>query len=252
MLSLVGGKQPMAQIKTGKHKDTIIYIDPDDEAKGEHYAKIDLKANTLQPVMNPEKRSVWYIAAPAGAGKSTFAGQILMTFRKLNPKKPIYFFSRKDWTEDPAYKKVKPKQVMLDQTLVDNPIMLETDIEKGACCVFDDVGTIHDKAIKAEVLHLISDLLEVGRSRGISVVITSHLINSNDRAFTRTVLNELQHLVVFPRGSSRYQITYALDKYFGFTKKQIEEIIKLPSRWISISRDYPPTVMWEHGIMTIE
>jgi len=250
MLSFKEGR-PIAKITSGKYKDEIIYVNDNEDAKDSLYAKIDLKRNTLAPIMDPENRSVWYIAGPSGAGKSTFSAALLTSFKKLHPKKPIYFFSRTNWESDPAYAKIKPQQVRIDQSLVDDPVMIEQDIEKGSCTVFDDVNTIHDKQIKSEVFHLVADILEVGRKMGISCIITSHLISGNDRNFSRTVLNELQHLVFFPRGSPTHHVYYALETYFGLSKKKIAEILKIKSRWIVITRLYPMTIMSEHGIELI-
>jgi energy-coupling factor transporter ATP-binding protein EcfA2 len=201
--------------------------------------------------MDPDHRSVWYIAGRSGSGKSTFAAMLLKTFKKLHPKKPIYFFSRTAWKDDPAYEKIKPEQVKIDISLVDKPIIIEKDIEKGAALVFDDIGTIHDKPIREEVYHLISDALEVGRKLDLSVILTSHLINPNEKAFGRTVLNETQNLVLFPHGSTVYQITYVLQKYYGLDKKAIADILKLPSRWVVISQTVPMAIMHEHGLYTI-
>ena len=249
MLSFVGGK-PFAKITTGAHKDSLVYVTSEDSeetsVKGPKYKRIDLKQNKLEPVLNPDARTVDYVAGPAGAGKSTYASLLAKSFKKLHPKKDVFFFSRTDWKEDPAYKKIKPVQVRLDQSLVNDPIMIE-DIEKGSCIIFDDVNTIHDKNIKAEVLHIVKDILEVGRKMNLSIIITSHLISPPERDYARTVLNELQTLTFFPRGSSAHSIRYVLDTYFGLAKKDIEEILHLPSRWVSIHRNYPNVVFYEHG-----
>lgn len=246
-LSFVDGK-PIARITTGKYKDSIIYLDSNNQASGEHYAKIDLKANILQPIMDPDNRSIWYIAGMAGSGKSTYAAALAKTFHKLHPKKPIYFFSRTSWENDPAYKKIKPKQVKLDESLVRDPILIESDIEQGSLLIFDDIGTIHNKQIKEEVFHLIKDVMEVGRKMNLSLILTSHLILPNEKPFGRVVLNELQNLVIFPHGSSTYHITYVLKVHFGLDKKNIDTILKLPSRSVTITRTYPLAVMYEHGV----
>ena len=251
MLSFNNGK-PIARITTGKYKGKIIYVDEKEDAEGPHYQKIDLRKNKLEPILDPEYRNVNYIAGPAGSGKSTYAAQLTETFHKLFPKKHIFFFGRKGIDEDPAFKKVVKhiKQVPIDGKLAANPVMLE-DIDKGSLVIFDDVSTIYDKAQKDVVFKLIMDLMEVGRARKIDMIITNHLINPQAREFGRTVLNEMHSLTVFGRSGSRYQIEYALKKYFGLDKKQIDELLKLPGRWFTIFKSYPITVLHPHGAFVL-
>ena len=246
MLSFNNGR-PIARITTGKYKGKIIYIDEKEEAEGPHYQKIDLRKNKLEPLLDPEYRNVVYIAGPSGSGKSTYASVLANTFHKLFPKKDIFFFGRKSPKEDPAFaknKKIIP--VPIDANIVNNQVFLE-DIDKGSLVIFDDVGTIHNKAQKDAVFHLMNDLMEVGRAKKIDVIITNHLINPEDRRFGRTVLNEMHSITIFGRSGSSYQINYVLKKYFGLDKKQIKEILELPSRWVTVYKTYPLAVLHEHG-----
>ena len=107
-------------------------------------------------------------------------------------------------------------------------------------------NTIINKQIKEAVEALIADVLEVGRKLDLSIIITSHLINPGGK-LTRTILNELQSLVIYPSSGSSYQIQYVLKQYFGLNHAQIETILKLPSRWVSIIKSYPLTVIYQHG-----
>jgi hypothetical protein len=60
-------------------------------------------------------------------------------------------------------------------------------------------------------------------------------------------MNEMQSMTVFPKSGSAQQIKYALKTYFGLDKNQIENIINLPSRWVTIFKGFPQTVMYENG-----
>lgn len=251
MLSFNDGR-PIARITSGKYKGKIIYVDEEEKAEGPHYQAVDLRSNLLDPVLDPEHRTINFIAGPSGSGKSTYAGKLAETFHKLFPKKHIFFFGRKSIDEDPAFKSIVKsiKQVPIDENLVRNPVVLE-DIDKGSLCIFDDVGTIYDEAQKTVVFKLMEDLMEVGRARKIDLIITSHLVSPNDRKFARTVLNELHILTVFGKSGSRYQIEYVLQKYFGMAKKQIDKALNLPSRWLSVIKSYPMTVMYAHGAYVV-
>jgi len=241
---------PIAVIKDGKCKGEIIYIAKDDKTNDHDFLgtkKIDLKKDSLSPIMNPDERSVVYIAGPSGSGKTTYAVTLAESFKKLHPKAPIYLFSRTEYTKDPAFKKLKVNQIKLDDSLVTDPIDL-TEIEEGSLVLFDDTNTLMDRKVKEAVDALICSIMEVGRKLNLSIILTSHLINSNDRKFCRTVLNEMQTLTVFPSSGSAYQIRYVLKMYFGLDSKQIDTILKLPSRWTTICKNYPMCVIYQHGV----
>jgi len=235
----------IAQILTGKYKDKNIHLNRSETPVKDNYAKITLNNNTLKPVSTPIAR-VSYIAGPSGSGKSTYAAMLIKSFKKEHPKANIYGFSRTNLKEDPAFSKLKILQVRLDNSIITDPINIQ-DMEKGSMVVFDDVGTIADNNIRNAVFHTMEDIMEVGRRMNLFVVITNHLVNPNDKKFGRTVMNEMQSFTFFPRSGSSAQIIYALKTYCGFDAKQIKEVMKLPSRWVTVFRGYGTTVMHLHG-----
>jgi len=246
MLNYKTGR-PIGLISSGKKKGEIIYIDAENK---DGVDQIDLGKGNVVPIMNPEAREVDYIAGPSGSGKSSYAAMLAKSYHKLYPKNDMYIFSRDDATKDPAFKKLKLKQVMLDDSIVDDPIDID-EVAGGSLIIFDDTGTIIDKRIKEAVDKLIMDIMETGRKKDISLILTSHLVNPNERKFSRTVLNEMQALTCFPSSGSSYQIKYVLKMYFGLDNKKIDEILKLNSRWVTIYKNYPMTVMYEHGAFTL-
>lgn len=202
----------------------------------------------LIPLPNLKERFVDYVAGPSGSGKSTMASSLATEFKKIYPKKPIYIFSRTSVDNDPAYKKLKPIQISLDETIVEDPINIEKEItEGGALMIFDDCTTIRDEAIKKEVQKLMEDAMEVGRKINCNMIILNHLVIPNEKKFARTVMNELQNLTIFPKSGSSQQIRYALKTYFGLNNKQIDTILSLNSRWVRISKSYPMYVLHENG-----
>lgn len=199
------------------------------------------------PLLNNQERDVTYIAGPSGSGKSTIAAKLIKEWKKDYPEGEVYIFSRTDAREDPAFKKIHGmRQVIIDKNLIENPIVIEDEIDPNSLVLFDDVGTIHDKTIRSEVEHLMTDIMEVGRKMRIWIIITSHLIIPNERKFARTVLNEAQKLIVFPGGGGSQQIRYALMTYFGYNKKQIDSFLDTQSRWLLFSKTFPFYVLSAH------
>jgi len=209
----------------------------------------EISDGKMVQIPNIETREIVYIAGPSGSGKSTYAGNYANYLKKIFPDKEVFLFSRKD--SDPAFDSLKPNRIKIDNGLVENPIDLTQELSSGAIVIFDDVNTINDDKQKKAVDKLMADIMEVGRSYGIYIIITNHLVIPNEKKIARTIMNELHTMTVFPKSGSAQQITYALKTYFGLDKKQIEVILKIPSRWVTISKSYPQYVICENGVFLL-
>lgn len=116
---------------------------------------------------------------------------------------------------------------------------------KESIIVFDDIDTLLNKALVKYIRSFRDDILETGRHYNITIISTSHLI-ANFLA-TRTLINEANAIVLFPRGSSFYAVSNFLERYLGFTKEQIRYVEKLPTRWIYFWKEYPKFAIHEKG-----
>ncbi len=187
-------------------------------------------------------RDIIYVCGPSGVGKSTFCSEFVKQYMKDKPDNDLFLFSRKD--EDPVFDKIRQiKRIYIDEELCEDPID-PTELAESLC-IFDDTDTIRDKKLRNEVHNLKEDLMETGRDKNINMLVTSHLINNYKK--TRSVLNELTKIVLFPDSTSPYSVKYCLGKYFGMDKKDIRRLFKLNSRWIIINK-YPRYVIYEHGV----
>lgn len=286
MLSLNKGGLPIAEIVGGKNDKKIIsIIDPDkkkccglctvrckkekkkenrccekcepkchEEEKPESTAGhmkeyICESDEELEMLPNIKERQIIYIAGPSGSGKSTIASKYMKKFKEIF-NKDVFVFSRLD--KDPVIDKLKPFRIQIDEKLLKAPIDIQKELKKGAILLFDDVGTIQNPLLKKYTESLMEDILEVGRKLGIWTVITNHLVIPNERKFARTIMNELHTFTFFPKSGTIQQITYVLKKYFGMSDKQIEKTLKLPSHWVTISRQYPQYVLYEKGVYILD
>lgn len=247
MLSLKKGR-PIAKFITGKNKGkvTLNIIEDKKDFTNEAIGKEFTTKDELLPVPNVHlEREVCYIAGPSGSGKSTMCSNYIKTFKKVFPNNSFFLFSRKP--SDKILDKLKPLRVPLNQDIVDNPIDINQDINSGSLLLFDDCDTINDLGIKTAVNALLRDVLETGRSHNLSCILTSHLINGTDKNKTKTIFNEAHNITIFPQSGNPYAINYALKNYLGFDSKTISKILKLPSRWVFISKTYPVYVLYENG-----
>jgi hypothetical protein len=257
MLNYKKGKA-IAYIKGGYMDSQILYIknnskkynseeSEEESEENECGDCINLKLGKISPLLDPNERSVSYIAGPSGSGKTSYAVNLIKNYAKIHPKKTFYLFSRTDYKTDPAYNGLRANQILIDDNLINDPVDITVELKSGGIVLFDDCNTIQNDNIKKAVDKLMSDIMEVGRKLDITIIITNHLVIPNEKKIARTIMNELQSLTCFPKSGSSQQIEYALKKYFGLNNKQIKIILELPSRWVTISKTYPLYVLYETG-----
>lgn len=190
-----------------------------------------------------------YVAGPSGSGKSYYVGNYIEMFKKQHKGANIWVFSRVD--EDKALDKHNVKRIMLDNGILEDPIdPAELSQGKSTLVIFDDIDTIRNKDIRAEVLRLRDDILETGRHDNITSISTNHLIM--DYKKTRTLLNEVKFVTVFPQSGTSYHIKRLLKEYVGLEKNMINKIMALPSRWVTVYKVAPMLVLYERGCFLIK
>jgi adenosyl cobinamide kinase/adenosyl cobinamide phosphate guanylyltransferase len=246
MFSIDDG-QPIAIVEGGKSNGEIIFVNLEDKKansviKRDPVTLIEVFDGKFQQLPSEEVR-ILYIAGPSGSGKSTYAANYIEKYRKLHPKSKFFIFSK--LREDDVLDRLKPHRITITEELIENPIELE-EVEVNSILLFDDVDTISNKKLMDTINKFKSQVLEMGRHTNIKCIITSHLINGNNRGDTRTVLNEMQALTIFPKSGSAYQIKYVLKQYFGFSNVQMKAILNTDSRWITIFKNYPQIILSEN------
>lgn len=193
------------------------------------------------PLPNPDKRECIYVSAPSGSGKSTWCANYIREFQLMYPDREVYIFSR--LAKDPVLDKLNPIRMIINEKLVEEPI--DPSEIPNSLVLFDDCDTIPDKKQKQAVLNLRNDLLETGRHDDIFVLCTSHYITNHKE--TKVLLNESSYVTFFPSSSGQYTIRYFLKTYCGLGKNEINKIMGLPSRWVTIRKIYPMMIIYQSG-----
>jgi hypothetical protein len=224
----------------GKYDECGIYLH-EHEVKGgvdtiDFSTKATKKDVTIEPILNSRTA---YIAGAAGSGKSTLAAKMLKSYKKQHPSHKIYGLSCCMLADDPAFEDIKILQI--------DTKLLPLDINEFSNCMFlfDDIESFPDMKIQNACYNLIEQILQNGRKKNISAIITCHLLNPNNHKFGRVLMNEIQQMTIFPRGSNTHAINYCLQKYFGLNRLQIDDILTSKSRSVTICKTYPSYIMEE-------
>ncbi len=232
-----------------------------EKSKGHDFEKeVSLESGYLQPLprvnLNKEGkvlpfRECGYIAGCSGSGKSTYVSKYVEEWRKLFPGCPIFLFSQVS-SDAVLDKFAELMRIKIDENLIIEKMDVK-ELTKKDCpaslVIFDDIDVIGDKKVQEAVYKIQEQLLEVGRHENIYVLSTAHQIMNYMK--TRTLLNEATWITVFPKSGSTYHIKQMLFKYCGMSHRQIAYILKLPSRWVTIYKQFPNYVIYETGLFFV-
>ena len=138
-------------------------------------------------------------------------------------------------------------RIPLNQKLVDDPISLDELTE--SLVVFDDIDQIGDKHIQDAVWNLRNTILEVGRSKKISIIVVAHQITNYKQS--RIPLNESEYIIFFSRSGGKHQIKYFLKTYAGMDKTQINKVFDVQSRATVLKKSYPQCIIHQNGAYII-
>jgi hypothetical protein len=251
-ISIKKGEFPLATVRGSRtlSRDGVKYFVNKrdyDVGKSETAPSIKLTDGILSMIPSNKFRDTYYIFGKSGCGKSIFVGNYMAEYQYTFEDNPIYVVSRK--SGDPAFEGVNYKHIDIDsfydeRTKKVSPLMTE-DFPANSMVVFDDIDSIYPKVLMEGVQAMLKDLLNVARSKSISVIVTNHV--GADYRNTRGILNEAANIVFYPEESNPDQIRYVLKKYGGVAQDQIQKIIDLPSRWVCLRAEAPKAVIYESG-----
>jgi len=109
--------------------------------------------------------------------------------------------------------------------------------------IFDDYDH-ENKKIEDIFQRMLNQLLRCGRKRDISVIHICHQLMEGHRSKGKIL--ESRYVCVFPQGD-RYQIERFLEDKEKMSRKDIDKIVALNSRWVALYRAVPRMVLHEHG-----
>lgn len=220
-----------------------IYKEAKVELKNKSKREFQSNDGFIKVYPNPKSERI-FVAGATGSGKSSWAAEYIKVYKKLYPFNKVYLFSRID--EDPVLDKLKGiKRYEIDQDLIDDPPDATKEF-KNSLIIFDDIDTMTDKKLKEAVIKLRNDILQCCRKFNTSLISTSHqLMNYKS---TRDLLNDSELITFFPKSGSTYHIIRFLKLYCGLNKPQIDRILSLNSRSVTVHKAYPLYIISDHEL----
>jgi chromosomal replication initiation ATPase DnaA len=200
------------------------------------------------------QRDVIYVSGASGAGKSHFISRYCMEFNDLFDKAPIYFISAKmlkdesDFDNVSNIKQIDIKDIdMLENLTSDGDSYKHFAHKSGySLVIFDDAEAL-SKTQQKYVDNIMDSVLQVGRSKGIYVIISKHILLNGIKS--KVIINECTKIVLFTNTLSHYNITYFCKTYLGFDKNEIHTVLTTPSRYCVINKQVPKFLLFEHDII---
>lgn len=197
----------------------------------------------ITPYMNP-KSSRYFIAGSTGSGKSTFAANLIKQYKRQFPTNRVILFSR--IIDDPVLVKIRGiKRVLLDESFIEDPPDAVKEF-KDSLVIFDDIDTLKPKQLKDAVLHIREDILQVCRKYNTTLISTEHQLMNYKQ--TRNLINDSEFITFFPKSGSHYHIMRFLKVYAGLNKKEIEKVLSLNSRAITLHKAFPQYILSDHNV----
>ena len=218
------------------NKADVIQLDP---ASGRRF----------QLIPNPDEkwRKGLYTAGPPGSGKSTFVAAYLRAYLNMFDGKPrIYGLCATKFADDPAYAGLKIGQLPLEffDPTGNPPFEVDHLVEKdGSMVIFDDWDSY--KGQQAQVVeHAISSIINLGRKKNISIIVTSHLLSNYSH--TRGIINGLEWLVVYPHHTQELELVNFLKK-MGIKQDVAEQMRGISDDWAAIHQSNPTFILTQHS-----
>lgn len=250
MLSLKDGEVPIAIARGGKANGTQIYanIDTIEDTGFEGTDRVKIIGGKFEQIPNDRDR-VMYISGASGSGKSHYISIYVKNQLKMFPDTRCLLISK--ITDDPAFKDIPFKVVPITDNLIKEPLEYE-EADEDSLFVFDDIDTISNEKLRKSVYNFLNQLVELGRHKRIKVLITCHLLIGNDRKQSRTMINESNTITIFPDGLAPRQAKYALTGHANLDGEQVDKILAMKSRWITIFKRSPQLILTETEVRLLK
>jgi hypothetical protein len=232
-------------------RSKFVYVDYDIPKK-DRVKVINAKFNFI-PYFDRKnnQRSAVFISGPSGVGKSTFAANLVKTYREMlkQPKRKVVLF-KGSIEPDMAFDGMKN---FFDVPFSDKYYpSITTEHLRECIVIFDDYTSLKGNMFK-HTIGLIEDILERSRKMDIQVIIISHLTQDYNK--TRKILLECDTYVVFPSGNPKGVEKFLTSSYNEIDKDVAKDIVENKCdnafSWLAVHKSVPRYCLTQNEIMLL-
>lgn len=237
--------------KTFKRKDNMLYhiqqhvcIKKNQNKRGIISNEFNLKLKNneyLEKIpLELEEHEVIFVTGPPKCGKTYWVNEYVKMFKYIY-NKPVYRISR--IVHDETIKNEEENYIYIP---INDELQLKMEHFENSLIIFDDIESSEFPKASKMAFNFMDDVCKNGRHHKISVIFCNQECRMGNK--TKPILSTVTSIVIFPLNTSLYQTEKLLKDHIGMSKKQINDALKLNSRWIVINRASPQYIMYDHGI----
>ena len=132
-----------------------------------------------------------------------------------------------------------------------NKLDLKLENYKNSILVFDDVENLsRDKKKQEEYERFLDEILNVGRSFKISIIVISHVLCNFNK--TKVILMECDKVVMFPNSGAKFAYVNFMHNYFGMGKRFTRKVLNTKSRWVVLNKSCPLYIVTDSSIQVLQ
>jgi len=241
--SIDKGDKQYAVVKGGSDNGTVIYLNNIDEndgiAKGQTNS-LEIDDGKFELLPSRKGRDCIVVAGKSGSGKSYWSRLYVKNYLKMFPKNEVILFSPEE-IEDEAFSDLPITKYIIDDELLENPVSI--DELENCLVIFDDTDHLSNNKLTKMMIELQDQVLQIGRHKNISTIITVHMINNYRRS--RILINEAHYIVLFLNGHRSHCTKYFLSKHQSLSNRAIKKLYEIKSRFLIFSNHAPQPILGE-------
>lgn len=216
---------------------------------GAHFEQLPLIHPDDPSSEKSKYRTVSYVAANAGAGKTVFTTALAKKYHFIWPDRPIWGVCMTPMKNDPAWAGIPIHQLPVEtfknlggETVEEKK---ESTLESlfgntGCLLILDDWDSFEGEK-KKWMRTLIKQAIDLGRKMLISIIVTSHQISNYHE--TRDIITASEFVTLFPQHGMPHHLRYICKK-LGLSQTQTDRLFDM-GRWVTIHTIAPRFILSE-------
>lgn len=193
--------------------------------------------------LSPLDHEVIVVTGMPKCGKTFWINEYVNAYIQLY-KNTVFLITRNK--NDDTISKDINKYIVInvdDEMLKDLPQIQDF---ANSLVIFDDIESSSSSKCTEKMYSLMSDIAKNGRHYNITLIFSNQECRMGVK--TKPILACTTGFVIFPKNCALYQMRLLLKEHMGYTKKEIEMVLDINSRWVYLNRSSPQYVISDKSI----